>query len=101
MASGGTGFLSRGGLWRDRESVLPTTLVRLLVALLPVPFGLAECRAQVEALLARGIQPSHLDTHKHVHLLAWTLEAVAQVADEFDVRRLRKPFSVLAVRTAC
>ena len=72
---------------------LPPTPAHLLTAL-PAELILAECRAQVEALLARGIQPTHLDTHKHVHLLPPVLDIVARVADEYGIRWVRKPFDI-------
>ncbi len=73
---------------------LSPTVLQLLATGLPVDFVLAEFRAQVEAVLACGIQPTHLDTHKHIHCLPRLLDVVAQVADEFAIRWLRKPFDV-------
>lgn len=54
--------------------------------------ALREFQAQIEALLDHGIQPSHLDTHQHVHLLPVVLEAVATLADRFRIPWIRKPF---------
>ena len=43
-----------------------------------------ELRAQVEKIIAAGITPdSHLDTHKHTHLLFPVLVAVARLSEEF------------------
>ena len=73
---------------------LPSTLAQLL-AMPPHPDAVrSEFRAQVEALLARGIQPTHLDTHKHVHLLPPVLDAVTLVADEYRIRWIRRPFDI-------
>jgi predicted glycoside hydrolase/deacetylase ChbG (UPF0249 family) len=51
-----------------------------------------ELRAQVEKILAAGITPTHLDTHKHTHLLPWVLEAVARIGEEFKIPWVRRPF---------
>ena len=51
-----------------------------------------ELAAQVRRILAAGIQPSHLDTHKHTHLAPPVLEAVARIGEEFGIRWVRRPF---------
>ncbi len=55
---------------------------------------LKELEAQVEKILAAGIQPSHLDTHKHTHLLPSLLNAVAQISEKYSIRWVRKPFDL-------
>jgi predicted glycoside hydrolase/deacetylase ChbG (UPF0249 family) len=54
----------------------------------------AELRAQVEAVLAAGIQPTHLDTHKHTHLLPPVLAAVARISEDFHIPYIRRPFDL-------
>ena len=51
-----------------------------------------ELAAQVRKIIAAGIHPSHLDTHKHTHLLPPVLDAVARVAQEFGIPWVRRPF---------
>jgi len=51
-----------------------------------------ELRAQIQKILDAGIRPTHLDTHKHTHLAPPVLDAVAKLADEFDIRWVRRPF---------
>ncbi len=51
-----------------------------------------ELRAQMMRILDAGLQPSHLDTHKHTHLLPPVLEAVSRLAREFGVPWVRRPF---------
>ncbi len=51
-----------------------------------------ELRAQVERILAAGIAPTHLDTHKHTHLLPKVLDAVGRIGQEFGIRWVRRPF---------
>jgi predicted glycoside hydrolase/deacetylase ChbG (UPF0249 family) len=51
-----------------------------------------ELRAQIERILRAGIQPTHLDTHKHTHLAPPVLEAVARLSEDFGIRWVRRPF---------
>ena len=44
-----------------------------------------ELAAQVRKILAAGLKPTHLDTHKHTHLAPPVLDAVARVAEEFEI----------------
>ena len=40
----------------------------------------------------RALQPTHLDTHKHTHLLPPVLDAVARISEEFGIPWVRRPF---------
>ncbi len=51
----------------------------------------AEFCRQVEKIMAAGLVPSHLDTHKHVHMLPWVMKAVARVASRFGIAWVRHP----------
>lgn len=51
-------------------------------------------RRQIEKVLSAGIVPTHLDTHKHTHLLPPVLDAVARLGEEFNVRWIRRPFDL-------
>ncbi len=51
-----------------------------------------ELSAQVRRVLEAGLTPSHLDTHKHTHLLPPVLDAVARISEEFKIRWVRRPF---------
>lgn len=68
---------------------VPELLQRLLTRGI-APYD--ELRAQVEKVLASGIRPTHLDTHKHTHLAFPVLNAVARLAQEFRIRWVRRPF---------
>jgi chitin disaccharide deacetylase len=48
--------------------------------------------AQVRKIVEAGLQPTHLDTHKHTHLLAPVLNAVARISQEFSIPWVRRPF---------
>ena len=47
---------------------------------------------QIRRILDAGISPTHLDTHKHTHLLPPVLDAIARVSEEFKISWIRRPF---------
>jgi chitin disaccharide deacetylase len=51
-----------------------------------------EFAAQVSRIMDAGIAPTHLDTHKHTHVLPNVLNGVLRVAHEFQVPWVRAPF---------
>jgi predicted glycoside hydrolase/deacetylase ChbG (UPF0249 family) len=51
----------------------------------------AEFAAQIEKIVGAGIRPSHLDTHKHTHLLPRVFRAVVQLAREYSIPYVRLP----------
>ncbi|MGA2592134.1 MAG: ChbG/HpnK family deacetylase [Bryobacteraceae bacterium] len=53
-----------------------------------------ELAAQVRKILSAGLEPTHLDTHKHTHLAPPVLDAVARIAEEFQIRWVRRPFDL-------
>jgi chitin disaccharide deacetylase len=54
-----------------------------------------ELRAQIEKVRAAGIEPSHLDSHKHTHAHPRVMESVARVGRGCGIVRIRKPFEAL------
>lgn len=70
---------------------MPATLQDLALALLlrQIPVY-EEAAAQVRKIIAAGIRPSHIDTHKHTHLFPPVLDAVARVAREFGIPWVRQ-----------
>jgi len=55
---------------------------------------------QVERVIEAGITPSHLDTHKHTHLLPNVMRAMAAVARRFGIAWVRRPLLAGQVRSA-
>jgi len=51
-----------------------------------------EVRAQVLKIIDAGLAPTHLDAHKHTHLLPPVLDAVARLSEEFRIPWVRRPF---------
>lgn len=77
------------------HAVLPASVPDLLRALAARRIRVYdELAAQVRKILAAGLHPTHLDTHKHTHLLPPVLEAVASIAAEFEIRWVRRPFDL-------
>jgi predicted glycoside hydrolase/deacetylase ChbG (UPF0249 family) len=50
-----------------------------------------EALAQVEKLQRAGIQPTHLDTHKHTHLFPFIARPLLQIAERCGIRAIRNP----------
>lgn len=74
---------------------LPASVTQLLQALALRrirPYD--ELRAQMVKILDAGIRPTHLDTHKHTHLLPPVLEAVARLGEEFGIPWVRRPMDL-------
>lgn len=72
---------------------LPATVAELLRVLAGRRIRIyEELAAQMRRLCDAGVRPSHLDTHKHTHLIPAVLEAVVGVARQFGVRWIRRPF---------
>jgi predicted glycoside hydrolase/deacetylase ChbG (UPF0249 family) len=66
--------------------------VRALVAgRLPRSAIRREFEAQVEKIVATGIRPTHIDGHKHVHLLPGITAIAADVARQFSIPVMRVP----------
>jgi predicted glycoside hydrolase/deacetylase ChbG (UPF0249 family) len=55
----------------------------------------AEVTAQIRKLQGQGIEVSHLDTHKHTHILSSVLKPLLRAALACGVRRIRNPFPPL------
>lgn len=73
---------------------------KLLPSSVPQLVGALACREirvfdemamQVRRIVAAGLQPTHLDTHKHTHLAPPVLDAIARLGEEFNIRWVRRP----------
>ena len=51
-----------------------------------------ELARQVRRIVDAGLHPTHLDTHKHTHMLPPVLEAVARISEEYRIPWVRRPF---------
>lgn len=50
-----------------------------------------ELRAQIEKIRRAGIEPSHVDTHKHTHVHPRVMNVLARVARDCGITRIRNP----------
>jgi hopanoid biosynthesis associated protein HpnK len=57
----------------------------------------AEVAAQIGKIQATGITVSHLDTHKHTHMLPQVLRPLLRAAQACGVKALRNPFEVIQI----
>ena len=69
----------------------PPTIPRLLLSLGRIRIY-DELVRQVRRVVDAGLQPTHLDTHKHTHLLPQVFHAVARIAEEFHIPWVRRRF---------
>ena len=51
----------------------------------------AELRAQIRKIIAAGIHPTHLDSHKHTHIVPAIFRIVVRLAQEFGIPYVRLP----------
>ncbi len=75
------------------EPPFPLTVPQLIFAVARKRLRIyEELAAQVRRILDAGLHPTHLDTHKHTHLLPPVLDAVARISEEFKIPWVRRPF---------
>src|SRR4029077_20467390 len=79
----------------DRGGQLHLTPPRLWAGIASGRVSLAEIefelRAQIRKVIRAGITPTHLDGHKHVHVLPRVSEIVIRLAREFSIPAVRCP----------
>lgn len=51
-----------------------------------------EAHAQISFLLSRGVQLTHVDTHKHAHMLPRVLRPLLRAAKAYGITAVRNPF---------
>ncbi len=69
----------------------PDTVAKLIFSLQKIRVY-DQLKAQVRRVIDAGLRPTHLDTHKHTHLLPQVLDAVARLSEEFAIPWVRRPF---------
>ncbi|HWY48413.1 MAG TPA: ChbG/HpnK family deacetylase [Bryobacteraceae bacterium] len=72
----------------------PATVARLVASLGRIRIY-DDLARQIEKVMDAGIRPTHLDTHKHTHLLPPVLDAVARLSQEFKITWVRRPLASL------
>jgi len=74
------------------HSTLSAFLPRLLTGRIDPTEIEAEAAAQIALLQNRGVDLSHIDTHKHTHMFPTVLRAVLSAARAAGINRIRNPF---------
>ena len=86
------------GLVHSETASFETTLLRFLDRVYRTPSAKVayavekEASAQIESLLKRGVQLTHVDTHKHTHMFPRVLRPVLRAAGAAGIRCVRNPF---------
>jgi chitin disaccharide deacetylase len=79
----------------DAQGNLPDSLAafvaRVTAGIIKTDEIECELKAQILKIQSAGIIPSHLDTHKHTHAHPRVMEVVGKVAQEFGIRKIRRP----------
>jgi chitin disaccharide deacetylase len=79
----------------DEQGRLPTSLslfvARVTSGGIPAREIEIELRAQIEKIRRAGIDPTHVDTHKHTHVHPIVMNAIGRVARELGITRVRNP----------
>jgi predicted glycoside hydrolase/deacetylase ChbG (UPF0249 family) len=81
-------LVDRGGRLHMTPTRLWAGIATGQVSLSDIEF---ELRAQVSKVIRAGIRPTHLDGHKHVHVLPPVSEVVLRLAREFRIPAVRCP----------
>ena len=80
----------------DRHGRLHLNPRRLLHGVVTRQVNLAEAKTelwqQIWKVFDTGILPTHLDGHKHVHILPGVSDIVVRLAQEFSIRSIRCPW---------
>jgi len=69
----------------------PDTVTKLILSIREIRVY-DQLKEQVRKVVDAGLRPTHLDTHKHTHLLPTVLDAVARLSEEFRIPWVRRPF---------
>lgn len=74
-----------------RMRPLRPTALALLLGRIPAAEIEAEYRAQIERVLAAGLEPTHLDSHCHLHGFPRVGMLLHRLGREYGIRRARRP----------
>jgi predicted glycoside hydrolase/deacetylase ChbG (UPF0249 family) len=74
------------------QPTLGAFLQRLLTGVIRSEEIEAEAAAQLALLESKGLSPTHIDTHKHVHMFPAVLKPVLRAAYAAEVYAVRNPF---------
>ena len=58
-----------------------------------------ELDAQLQSVMARGLRPSHLDSHHHIHTVAWLLPVIWLLMRRHRIFRLRNTMDIYSLHS--
>lgn len=64
---------------------------RALIGRLRIKEVEIELQAQIEKVQNAGLQLTHIDSHKHAHILPTVFEAISQIAPDYGIHAIRLP----------
>jgi predicted glycoside hydrolase/deacetylase ChbG (UPF0249 family) len=76
---------------------LPTFIARASMGLVDESDIVRECTAQIDRMTEAGFHPTHLDSHRHIHIHPAIFPAVRKAVASRRIRRLRIPCEPLLV----
>lgn len=76
----------------------PALMARYFFGQLDLSWVRGEIRAQINKVLEQGFEPTHLDSHEHVHMLPGIFDIVLDAAREFNIPYVRVPVERSFVR---
>jgi chitin disaccharide deacetylase len=80
----------------DERGCLPASPWKLMAGLLEGRISRAAVRQELSSQVAKvvdsGLRPTHLDSHKHVHVMPQVLDVVIEIARKFCIPWIRNPF---------
>jgi len=74
---------------------LPNLIARLSTGLIRRRDIERELNAQIAKARSAGIEPTHLDSHKHTHAHPRVMQALARVARDVGITRVRNPYETI------
>ena len=101
VLSGGTAVAPRKKIpsLADPHGSLPESLAELVIGVtsgrVRVEEIETELHAQIDRIRAAGIEPTHVDTHKHTHCHPRVMNVVARVARAWGICKIRNPVEAL------
>ncbi len=80
----------------DERGCLPDSPWKLIALLLRGRINREAIRQELSSQIAKvldsGLRPTHLDSHKHVHVIPQVLEVVMEMSRKFSIPWVRNPF---------
>ena len=77
-----TGLINNDGSFKKKEILNPVTFFSFKLRMMVKK----EIEAQLKALCSKGIIPTHINSHHHIHTLPWLAPIFLKVAKKFNIK---------------